>query len=68
MTSIERTAYPRFKRHPVARRLATMLRLSPFMRKHINVHGHYSFHLPDLHGDRRELCDPNALHNDESNP
>jgi TnpA family transposase len=25
-------------------------RLSPYMRRHISVHGHYSFHLPDLAG------------------
>jgi Tn3 transposase DDE domain len=35
-------------------------RLSPYMRRHINVHGHYSFHLPDLAGARRALRDPDA--------
>ncbi|MCW2876173.1 MAG: putative HTH-type transcriptional regulator yobV [Sphaerisporangium sp.] len=39
-----------------------VVRLSPFMRKHINVHGHYSFQLPDLRGGHRELCAPDALH------
>jgi len=33
-------------------------RLSPFIRKHINVHGRYSFHRPDLGGARRPLRDP----------
>lgn len=28
------------------------------IRKHINVHGHYSFQLPDLGGQWRELRDP----------
>ena len=35
-------------------------RLSPYMRRHISVHGHYSFHLPDLAGARRALRDPDA--------
>ena len=30
-------------------------RLSAYMRKHINVHGHYSFRLPDLGGTGRPL-------------
>jgi hypothetical protein len=33
-------------------------RLSAYMRKHINVHGHYSFRLPDLGGARCGLRDP----------
>ena len=33
-------------------------RLSPYMRKHINVHGRYTFHLPDLGGQRRAPRDP----------
>ena len=33
-------------------------RLSAYMRKHINVHGHYSFRLPDLGGTGRLLRDP----------
>ncbi len=41
-------------------------RLSPFMRKHINVHGKYSFALPDLpEGGRRELRDPDATAGDD---
>ncbi len=35
-------------------------RLSPFMRKHLNVHGTYSFALPDMPGGQRELRDPEA--------
>jgi len=35
-------------------------RLSPFMRRHINVHGHYSFHPPDLVGARRALRYPDV--------
>jgi hypothetical protein len=33
-------------------------RLSPYMRRHINVHGHYSFQHPPT-GTRRALRDPN---------
>ncbi|MGH3193346.1 MAG: Tn3 family transposase, partial [Streptosporangiaceae bacterium] len=33
-------------------------RLSAYVRKHINVHGHYSFRLPDLGGTWRRLRDP----------
>jgi len=32
-------------------------RLSAYMRKHINVHGHYSFRLPDLGGTGRPMRD-----------
>ncbi|MBO4161378.1 Tn3 family transposase [Micromonospora antibiotica] len=39
---------------------ADVARLSPYMRRHINVHGHYSFHLPDLGNGRRALRDPDA--------
>ncbi|HEX7461469.1 MAG TPA: transposase [Dermatophilaceae bacterium] len=39
-------------------------RLSPYMRRHINVHGHYSFHLPDLAGALRALRDPDAPEED----
>jgi len=35
-----------------------VLRLSPYMRRHLNVHGHYSFQLPDLAGARRPLRNP----------
>jgi len=33
-------------------------RISPYMRRHINVHGHYSFQHPPI-GTRRALRDPN---------
>ncbi|WP_326969038.1 Tn3 family transposase [Arthrobacter sp. CG_A4] len=39
---------------------ADVARLSPYMRKHINVHGHYSFLLPELLDGRRPLRDPDA--------
>jgi TnpA family transposase len=35
-------------------------RLSPFVRSHLNVHGKYSFSLPELLGGRRALRDPDA--------
>jgi TnpA family transposase len=35
-------------------------RLSPYLRKHLNVHGHYSFQLPDLADGRRPLRDPDT--------
>ncbi|MEV1005499.1 Tn3 family transposase [Nonomuraea sp. NPDC050202] len=35
-------------------------RLSPFVRRHINVHGRYSFQRPQLGGGRRALRDPDA--------
>jgi Tn3 transposase DDE domain len=40
---------------------ADVQRLSPYVNAHLNVHGHYSFHLPDV-GDRRRrpLRDPGA--------
>jgi TnpA family transposase len=34
-------------------------RLSPYVRRHLNVHGHYSFLLPELAG-RRPLRDPDS--------
>ncbi|WP_279433396.1 Tn3 family transposase [Micromonospora sp. KC606] len=39
---------------------ADVARLSPYLRKHINVHGHYSFQLPELGEGRRTLRDPDA--------
>ena len=30
------------------------------MRRHLNVHGHYSFHLPDPDDGRRSLRDDHA--------
>ncbi|WP_227999729.1 Tn3 family transposase [Nocardia australiensis] len=35
-------------------------RLSPFVREHIGLAGHYSFHLPDLGGVHRPLRDPDT--------
>jgi TnpA family transposase len=35
-------------------------RLSPFIRRHLRVHGDYSFLLPDLAGALRELRDPTS--------
>jgi len=35
-------------------------RLSPFVRKHLNVHGRYSFRRPELGGERRALRDPDT--------
>lgn len=42
-----------------------VVRLSPYMRRHLNVHGHYSFQLPDLAGTRRALRDPDTSDDDE---
>ncbi|WP_433662548.1 Tn3 family transposase [Nocardia sp. CA-128927] len=39
---------------------ADTARLSPFIRSHIGIDGHYSFHLPDLDGAHRPLRDPDA--------
>ena len=35
-------------------------RLSPFVRRHLGVHGDYSFLLPELAGNLRELRDPHS--------
>jgi hypothetical protein len=36
-------------------------RLSPYVRHHLRVHGHYTLTLPDLGGrNYRTLCDPEA--------
>jgi TnpA family transposase len=40
-------------------------RLSPFIRKHVRMEGHYSFHLPDLGGSHRPLRDPDAPDDDD---
>lgn len=42
-----------------------VVRLSAYMRRHLNVHGHYSFQLPDLAGARRALRDPGDASDDE---
>jgi hypothetical protein len=39
-------------------------RLSPFVRRHLNVHGRYSFRLFELSGDLRALRDPEASDDD----
>jgi hypothetical protein len=39
---------------------ADLERLSPYMRRHINFHGHYFFNRPDLPGGRRALRDPDT--------
>jgi TnpA family transposase len=39
-------------------------RLSPYMRRHINFHGHYFFNRPDLPGGRRALRDPDTPDDD----
>jgi hypothetical protein len=39
--------------------------LSAYPRKHINVHGHYSFKLPELGGAWRPLRDPDHRDPDE---
>ena len=40
-------------------------RLSPFVRRHVNVHGKYSFSLPELAGRLRTLRDPDAPDDEE---
>jgi len=40
-------------------------RLSPFMRRHLGVHGKYSFALPELAGGLRDLRDPDAADDDQ---
>ncbi len=49
--------------HPVAEE--DVARLSPFMRKHLNVLGAYSFSLPDMPGGLRELRDPDTPDEEE---
>jgi hypothetical protein len=39
---------------------ADVARLSPYMRRHINFHGRYSFALTNLGGTRQVLRDPDA--------
>jgi len=43
---------------------ADVERLSPYMRRHINFHGHYFFALPDLGGTHRALRDPDSPDDD----
>lgn len=49
--------------HPVTDEDAA--RLSPFVRKHINLLGRHSFHPPELPGGLRPLRDPNSIDEDE---
>ncbi|NKY53917.1 Tn3 family transposase [Nocardia vermiculata] len=44
---------------------ADAARLSAFIRKHIRLEGHYSFHLPDLGDRHRPLRDPDAPDEDD---
>jgi iron-sulfur cluster repair protein YtfE (RIC family) len=48
----------RARGHPVL--AEDVARLSPFARRHLRVHGDYSFLLPDLVGALRDLRDPNS--------
>ncbi|WP_410875117.1 hypothetical protein [Nocardia sp. A7] len=43
---------------------ADAARLSPFIRTHIGIDGHYSFHLPDFDGTHRPLRDPDTPEDD----
>jgi hypothetical protein len=52
----------RAERYPV--RDEDVARLSPYVRRHLNVHGHYSFQLPELSG-RRALRDPDSPEDDD---
>jgi TnpA family transposase len=40
-------------------------RLSPLLFEHINFHGSYPFHRPNLQGRLRDLRDPNAVENEQ---
>ena len=44
--------------HPVLDQ--DVIRLSPFVRRHLGVHGDYSFLLPEFAGTLRELRDPDS--------
>ncbi|WP_245546992.1 Tn3 family transposase [Nocardia brevicatena] len=48
----------RDQRYPVLD--ADIARLSPFVRAHIGLDGHYAFHLPDFGSSHRPLRDPDA--------
>ncbi len=49
--------------HPAADE--DVARLSSFVRHHLNVHGKYSFALPELPGGLRALRGPDAVDDDE---
>ncbi|RFA17621.1 DDE transposase [Subtercola boreus] len=57
LTSLREQSYPMLD--------ADVVRLSAYVRRHINVHGHYSFQLPDLAGGRRTLRDPDQHDSNE---
>lgn len=48
-----------------ARGKIDVARLSPFVTRHLNVLGHYSFRLPGLGGGQRPLRDPDAEDDEE---
>jgi hypothetical protein len=48
--------------HPVADE--DTARLSAYLRRHINLHGHYTFQLPDLSGPWRAFRDPDSSDTD----
>ncbi|MEV0298537.1 hypothetical protein [Nocardia sp. NPDC050710] len=52
-------------RTPSSSRREDPARLSAFIRKHIRLQGHYSFHLPDLGGAYRPLRDPDTPDEDD---
>jgi hypothetical protein len=56
-------AQPRSSGYPV--RDEDVARLSPFLKQHINMHGRYSFSLPDLAGGLRALRDPGSPEDEE---
>jgi hypothetical protein len=59
-----RLAQLRAEGYPVLE--ADVIRLSPYMRRHLNVHGHYSFQLPEeIAGGRRELRDSDTSDDNE---
>ena len=57
LTSLREQSYPVLD--------TDIVRLSAYVRSHINVHGHYSFQLPDLAGGRRALRDPDHRESNE---
>lgn len=61
---------PRRRDQRVARRRLPVrdedvARLSLYVRRHLNVDGHYLFALPDLAGARRALRDPDSPDEDD---
>ena len=65
-TAYIEAALQQLRAHGYPVRDEDVARLSPFMRKHINVHGKYSFAAPDLpEGVTRQLRDPDAPDEDD---